>query len=158
MTTLQSADVTGLLNAWRGGDAAALDRLTPTIYAELLRLARRSSRNQPAGNSLQPTALVNEAYLRLVDVKVANWQDRVHFFAVSAQIMRWILVDRARARATSRRGGGFQREAHSSPVDLDELAGPRRGAEIIAVDDALKALSKIDVRRRGWWSCVSSGD
>ena len=149
LTTLESADVTGLLNAWRGGDAEALARLTPLVYQELVRLARRSTRNLPAGNSMQPTALVNEAYLRLVDVKVRNWQHRAHFFAVSAQIMRWILVDRARARATSRRGGERKRVIHSSPVNLDELAdaGSGRGAEIIAVDDALNELSKIDERK-----------
>src|SRR5262245_18275693 len=102
------AEITGLLYAWRGGDASALERLIPLIYEELRRLARRSLRNQPAGNTLQATALVNEAYLRLVDMDGIGWQDRAHFFAVSAQLMRWILVDRARARASRRRGGGAQ--------------------------------------------------
>src|SRR5882757_8301635 len=100
-----STGVTALLHAWNGGDEAALERVVPLIYEELKRLARRSMRNQSPGNTLQATALVNEAYLRLVDAKTVDWRDRVHFFAVSAQIMRWILVDRARARATSRRGG-----------------------------------------------------
>src|SRR3981189_3617339 len=92
-----TADVTVLLRAWSQGDPAALDRLTPVVYDELRRLARRYMRNERAGNTLQATALVNEAYLRLVDAKHVIWTDRAHFFAVSAQIMRRILVDAARA-------------------------------------------------------------
>jgi RNA polymerase sigma-70 factor, ECF subfamily len=142
-----STGVTALLHAWNGGDEAALGRLVPLIYEELKRLARRSMRNQSAANTLQATALVNEAYLRLVDMKSVDWRNRVHFSAVSAQIMRWILVDRARARATSRRGGK-EKKVHSG-VNLDELPdlGSRRGAELIAVDDALKSLGRIDERK-----------
>ena len=139
--------VTELLHAWNGGDAAALERLVPLIYSELKRLARRSMRRQPVENTLQATALVNEAYLRLVNVKDVDWRDRAHFFAVSAQIMRWILVDRARASVTSRRGGGC-REASSS-VNLEDLPDPgnRRADELIAVDGALHSLGRIDERK-----------
>src|SRR4029077_15957359 len=101
----KSPEITVLLRAWSGGDAAALNQLTPLVYEELRRLAGRYMRNERAGNTLQTTALVNEAYLRLVNAKSVGWQDRVHFFAVSAQIMRRILVDAARARASAKRGG-----------------------------------------------------
>jgi RNA polymerase sigma factor (TIGR02999 family) len=142
-------EVTGLLNAWRGGDATALERLIPLIYDELRRLARRSLRHQPDGNTLQATALVNEAYLRLVDLNHVGWQDRAHFFAVSAQVMRWILVDRARARASTRRGGGFKAVSESTAINLDEMPNPGsiRGAELIAIDDALQAFAAIDPRK-----------
>jgi RNA polymerase sigma factor (TIGR02999 family) len=142
-----STGVTELLHAWNGGDAAALERLVPLIYGELKRLARRSMQRQPGENTLQATALVNEAYLRLVNVKTVDWRDRAHFFAVSAQIMRWILVDRARASAASRRGGGGRGAASS--VNLDDLPDPdgRRADELIAVDAALQSLSRIDERK-----------
>jgi RNA polymerase sigma factor (TIGR02999 family) len=102
-----------------------------------------------ADNSLQTTALVNEAYLRLVDIAGVHWKDRVHLFALSAQLMRRILVDAARARAAAKRGGQAQKVAHSSPVNLDEIAdaSSRRGNELIAVDDALTALAQIDARK-----------
>ena len=100
-----SAEVTGLLKAWSGGDQTALDRLTSLVHGELHRLARRYMRNERAGNTLQTTALVNEAYLRLVDLKNVDWQHRAQFFAISAQIMRNILVDAARARGAHKRGG-----------------------------------------------------
>jgi RNA polymerase sigma-70 factor, ECF subfamily len=143
----ESTGVTALLHAWNRGDAAALERLVPLIYGELKRLARRSMGGQSVDNTLQATALVNEAYLRLVNVKAVDWQDRAHFFAVSAQIMRWILVDRARANATSRRGDRAKQAASS--VDLEELPdlGSRRAEELIAVDDALQSLSRIDERK-----------
>src|ERR1700704_5998803 len=141
-------EITELLKAWGSGDAAALDQLTPLVYEELRRLARRYMRNERAGNTLQTTALVHEAYLRLVNVKNVNWSDRVHFFAVSAQIMRRILVDAARARASAGRGGLAQREAHSA-IHLDEIPDARsnRGAEFIAVDDALQLLAEFDPRK-----------
>ena len=101
-----SADVTDLLKAWSGGDRAALERLTPVVYEELRRMARRYMHNERAGNTLQATALVNEVYLRLVDVKNVDWQHRAQFFAISAQMMRRILVDAARARGARKRGGG----------------------------------------------------
>ena len=147
MNSSGSTGVTELLHAWNEGDAAALDRLVPLIYAELKRLARRSMRNHALDNTLQATALVNEAYLRLVRVTSVDWRDRTHFFAVSAQIMRWILVDRARANARSRRGGKG-RDAPSG-VNLEDLPDPgsRRADELIAVDDALQALGHIDERK-----------
>ena len=149
MTPSESPQITVLLKAWGGGDAAALDRLTPLVYRELHRLARGYMRRERAGNTIQTTALVNEAYLRLVDVQNVGWQDRVHFFAVSAQMMRRILVDAARTRASGKRGGQLQRVNHSTAVNFDELPDFRgnRGAELIALDDALNALAEMDPRK-----------
>src|ERR1700747_1928681 len=146
----ESPEITQLLKAWGSGDVAALDRLTPLVYDELRRLARRYMRNERAGNkTLQTTALVNEAYLRLVDAKRVAWQDRVHFFAVSAQMMRRILVDAARARGSAKRGGLAKRVAHSTAVNLDEIpdASSNREAVLIAVDDALQRLTEFDPRK-----------
>jgi RNA polymerase sigma factor (TIGR02999 family) len=144
-----SAEVTVLLRAWSGGDRAALDRLTPVVYDELRRIARRYMRNERAGNSLQTTALVNEAWLRLIDVHNVGWQDRLHFFAVSAQMMRRILVDAARARASGKRDGQVKRVNHSTAVNLDRIpdTGSERGAELIALDDALNGLAELDPRK-----------
>ena len=144
-----SAQVTVLLRAWGAGDPGALDRLTPVIYEELRRIARRYMRNERAGNSLQATALVNEAYLRLIDVHNVGWHDRVHFFAVSAQMMRRILVDAARARASGKRGGDVKRVNHSTAFNLDQIpdTGSERGAELIALDDALNGLADLDPRK-----------
>src|SRR5579864_276950 len=102
----RSVEVTGLLKAWSGGDQAALERLASHLYDELRHIARRYMRNERAGNTLQTTALVNEVYLRLVDVKNVDWQQRAQFFAIAAQMMRRILVDAARARGSNKRGGG----------------------------------------------------
>src|SRR5205085_12026929 len=137
----ESGKITGLLKAWRSGDRAAQEELIPLVYNELRELASRYRRKAGAGETMQTTALVNEAYLKLVDIKSVDWRDRVHFFAVSANVMRWILVDRARARVTSRRGGK-EAQAHTG-LNLDELPDPgsRRGEELIAVDDALKSLA-----------------
>ena len=144
-----SAEITVLLKAWGRGDHTALERLTPLVYEELRRLARRYMRQERGGHTLQGTALVNEAYLRLVDVTGVDWQDRAHFFAVSAQIMRRILVDAARARAADKRGGGAARVDHSTAVDLDQLPafGSDRASELCALDDALNALARMDPRR-----------
>ncbi len=144
-----SAEVTGLLKAWCAGDHTALDRLTPLIYEELHRNARRHMRRERPGNTLQTTALVNEVYLRLVDVGGVDWKNRAHFFAVSTRIMRRILVDAARSRASIKRGGQLQKVAHSSTVNLDEIAdvSSQRGNELIAVDDALMLLEQIDPRK-----------
>ena len=149
MRGTKSAEVTTLLKAWSHGDAAALDRLTPLIYDELRHLAHRYMRLERAGHTLQTTALVNEAYLRLVDAKGIEWQDRVHFLAVSARIMRRILVDAARARASAKRGGDLARVDHSAPVDFDQLAatGSDRAMDLCALDDALEALAQMDPRR-----------
>jgi RNA polymerase sigma-70 factor, ECF subfamily len=144
-----SVEITALLKAWSGGDAAALDQLVPLVYTQLHRMARRKMRNERAGSTLQTTALVNEAYLRLVDVRNAGWKDRVHFFAVSAQIMRRILVDAARARVTGKRGGQFKRASHSKTINLDDLPdlGSKRAEELATLDDALSALAEFDARK-----------
>jgi RNA polymerase sigma factor (TIGR02999 family) len=127
------AEVSRLLRAWGDGDQAALDQLTPLVYSELHQIAHRHMRQQLPGQTLQTTALVNEAYLRLVNVEGVRWQDRTHFFAVSAQIMRRILVDSARAHLADKRGG---RLPH---VYLDESmdASPQSSEDLIALDDAL---------------------
>ncbi len=139
----QATDITRLLKAWGSGDAAALEQLVPLVYRELRRLARRRMRAENPGGTLQTTALVNEAYLRLVGVTNMAWQDRVHFFAVSAQIMRRILVDAARSRVSARRGGPERR------FNLDEHldASPQRARELIALDDSLNALAQMDPRK-----------
>jgi len=145
----ESPEITGLLKAWAGGDAAALDQLTPLVYDELRRLARRYMRNERAGNTLQTTALVNEAYLRLVDAQRVGWQDRAHFFAVSAQMMRRILVDAARARGSAKRGGQVKRVNHSAAFNLDAIpdVSTGRDRELVAIDDALNTLAEMDPRK-----------
>jgi len=139
----QSADITRLLRAWGSGDGAALEQLVPVVYRELRRLARRRMRAENPGGTLQTTALVNEAYLRLVGVTNMAWQDRVHFFAVSAQIMRRILVDAARSRVSARRGG----QAPRLNLDEDLDASPQRARELVALDDSLNALAQMDPRK-----------
>jgi len=144
-----SVDITSLLKSWGQGDQRALEQLTPLVYAQLRTLARRCMRNERSGMTLQSTALVHEAYLRLVDVHDVDWHDRVHFFALSAQIMRRILIDAARARAASKRGGGDVRVDHSSAVDLDQIPTDDSSAAYLlcALDDALESLTQIDPRR-----------
>jgi RNA polymerase sigma factor (TIGR02999 family) len=144
----QTGQITGLLKAWSGGDAAALNRLTPLVYAELRNLARRYLRRERPGNTLQTTGLVHEAYLRLVDAKDIDWHDRLHFFAVSAQMMRRILVDAARTRASAKRGGNIRRINHSTAIDLDQIPdlGTDKGAKLIALDDALNVLAQMNAR------------
>src|ERR1700687_1687116 len=128
MADPEPAEVTVLLKAWSGGDQAALDRLMPVVYGELRRIAHRYMRNERARNTLQTTALVNEAFLRLVDVKNVDWQQRAQFFAIAAQMMRRILVDAARARGSHKRGGGAVR------VNVDEalVASPERDSSLLA--------------------------
>jgi RNA polymerase sigma-70 factor, ECF subfamily len=135
-------DVSTLLRAWSDGDQSALERLTPIVYRELHRLAGRYMKGERAGHSLQTTALVNEAYLRLVDYERMQWQNRAHFFAVSAQVMRRILVDHAR-RQNVKRGGGIK---HFS---LDEAAevGGARSTDLVALDDAMNTLASLDARK-----------
>jgi RNA polymerase sigma-70 factor, ECF subfamily len=135
-------EVSGLLRAWSDGDRAALDRLTPIVYDELRRLARRHMRGERPGHSLQTTALVNEAYMRLIDYKSMRWQNRAHFFAVSSQLMRRILVEHAR-RHNLKRGGGVQ---HVSLEDTAEI-GRDLAADLVALDDALHALARVDPRK-----------
>jgi RNA polymerase sigma factor (TIGR02999 family) len=134
-------DITTLLVAWRGGDAHALDRLAPLVYDELRRMARRHLRGERPGHTLQPTALVNEAFIRLIDVKRVDWNDRVHFFAMAARVMRRVLVDAARARRARKRAGG------AVQVTLDEtmLVGDR-DRSLVALDDALQALERTEPR------------
>jgi RNA polymerase sigma factor (TIGR02999 family) len=135
--------ITQLLQSWSHGDEAAIDKLMPLVYDELHRMARRYMSSENPGHTLQATALVNEAYLRLVKASEANWQNRTHFFAVSAQVMRRILVDWARSRQTAKRGNDVP------ALELDEaLAVPiKTGTDIVAVDDALKALTLFDSRK-----------
>ena len=144
-----SEDITVLLKAWSGGDQTALEQLTPLIYDHLRRQARRYMRQERAGHTLQGTALVNEAFLRLVDIAGVDWQHRAHFYAVAAQIMRRILVDAARARMTGKRGGGVERVDHSTAIDLDGIPNPtsERAAQLCALDDALNTLAVMDPRR-----------
>lgn len=144
-----SAQVTELLKAWGQGDPQALEALTPVIYAQLRHLARRHMRRERTGHTFQTTALVHEAFLRLVDGTTVDWHDRVHFFAVSARLMRRILIDAARKRASTKRGGDWVREDHASPVELDELvdAASSKSVQLCALDDALNALARIDGRR-----------
>lgn len=133
-------DVTGLLRAWSRGDRSALDRLVPLVATELHNIAHRYMRREPANHTLQTTALVNEAYLRLCPATGVEWQDRSHFFAISANLMRRILVDHARARRCVKRGGGAARVS----LDEDQLPAPQPAANVIALDEALDALARFD--------------
>jgi RNA polymerase sigma-70 factor (ECF subfamily) len=137
-----AGDISQLLRAWGGGDQRALERLTPIVYDELHRLARRYMKRERLGHSLQATALVNEAYMRLVDYKRIDWQDRAHFFAVSAQVMRHILVEHAR-RINPKRGRGVQRVSLDEAIDV----GGGRTADLVALDDAMNALAQVDERK-----------
>jgi RNA polymerase sigma-70 factor (ECF subfamily) len=135
-------EVSTLLRAWSGGDRNALEKLTPIVYQELRGLARRYMRRERPGHSLQTTALVNEAYVRLVDYKRMQWQNRAHFFAVAAQVMRRILVEHAR-RHNLKRGGDVPH------VSLEEavIVGGNRTADLVALDDAMNALARLDPRK-----------
>jgi RNA polymerase sigma-70 factor (ECF subfamily) len=143
MNGCQTAETTELLRSWARGEATALDRLTPRVYHELRRIAGHYMQNEGPARTIQATALVHEAYLRLAEVTNVDWQHRSQFFALSARIMRNILLDNARARASAKRGGLQAR------VNLDEIpdVAARRGSELMALDDALTALAKIDPRR-----------
>jgi len=140
---LSSADqVTSLLLAWGQGDERALERLTPIVYGELRKIARKYMAHERRDHTLQPTALINEAYVRLVNMRQPSWQNRTHFFALSAQIMRRILVDFARARLHQKRGGG----AHAVTLD-DAVLMSKPGRDLVALDDALAALATVDARK-----------
>ncbi len=143
MTRSSPQEVSLLLRAWRGGDQSALEKLMPLVYDELRRLAHRYMIREKAGHTLQTTALVNEAYIRLVDLKRIEWQDRAHFFAISASFMRRILVDFARSREYQKRGGDAKK------VSLDEslFVSPEPGADLIRIDEALGALAEFDARK-----------
>ena len=136
-------DVTGLLLAWRGGDEEALSRLIPAIERELHRIARRCMAGERVGHSLQATALVNEAYIRLIDVRRMDWQNRAHFLAMAARVMRRILVDSARAKRYQKRGGGDVRITFDEGLAVAGDTSP----DLVALDDALRALAQMDERR-----------
>jgi RNA polymerase sigma factor (TIGR02999 family) len=135
--------ITGLLRAWSDGDRTALDRLVPLVEGELRRLARGYMRRERKNHTLQATALVNEVFLRLTDASRLEWQDRAHFLAISARLMRQVLVDHARSRGYAKRGGGAQR------VSLDEttLVASERSIDLVALDRALEGLAALDRRR-----------
>ena len=136
-------EITRLLQAWGSGDEGALERLTPLVYNELHRIAHRYMAAEQPGQTLQTTALVHEVYLRLVDANNINWQDRAHFYAICARLMRRILVDFARSRNYQKRGG------HSPHIELEEAVTVSAvvGSELLAVDEALKELAKLDRRK-----------
>src|SRR6266480_3780643 len=135
-------DISTLLRAWTSGDQSALDRLTPIVYEKLRRLARRYMKRERPGHSLQTTALVNEAYMRLVDYERMEWQNRAHFFAVSAQLMRRILVEHAR-RHNLKRGAGV----HHVSLDETAVVGGKRSAQLVELDEAMNALAQLDARK-----------
>lgn len=135
--------VTELLLAWGNGDRSALDELMPLVHQELRRLARSQMRGERDNHTLQTTALVNEAFLRLVDLRRIRWQDRAHFLALSAQLMRRVLVDHARSRNYQKRGGG----AATMVLDDVIVAAPERGADLVALDEALEDLARVDPRK-----------
>jgi RNA polymerase sigma-70 factor (ECF subfamily) len=136
-------EISCLLAAWGNGEQAALDQLVPLVYGELHRMAARYMNRENPGGSLQPTALVHEAYLRLMGAADVRWQDRAHFFAVSAQTMRRILVDAARARAADKRGGGIVKVDINQSID----GFAENSRELIALDEALDALAQFDARK-----------
>jgi len=143
MTTASPPNVTELLQAWSGGDESALEKLIPLVYDELRRLAKRYIGRERPGHTLQTTALVNEAYLRLIDAQQVEWQNRAHFFAISAQLMRRILVDFARSKRFAKRGG------EAVQVSLAEaiLMPQGRDADLVALDEAMAELAKVDERK-----------
>ena len=143
MTIPSSQEVTRLLLAWRDGDQEALERLTPLVYGELRRMAHRYMRRERPDHTLQTSALVNEAYLRLIDCQQVDWQNRAHFFGIAAQIMRRILIDHARNHARAKRGGGL----HQVSFEETAVVSEERAAELIALDDALKALAAFDLSK-----------
>jgi RNA polymerase sigma factor (TIGR02999 family) len=139
----QARDVTQLLRAWSEGDQQALERLTPLVYRELHRRAHRQMAQERSGQTLQTTALVNEIYVQLIDLRGVSWRDRAHFFALSSRLIRRVLIDAARSRASQKRGAG------SPHVELDEnlLVSTEPRADVVALDDALTALAAIDQRK-----------
>jgi RNA polymerase sigma-70 factor, ECF subfamily len=140
---LTREQVTVLLQAWSNGDPSAPEKLTPLIYSELRRLARRSMRRENPQHTLETGALINEAYLRLADWKNARWENRAHFYGVASQIMRRVLVDYARSRSYQKRGGGAR------PVSIDEaiVPLPNQAPDVLALDEALERLAKLDSRK-----------
>jgi RNA polymerase sigma-70 factor (ECF subfamily) len=140
-------DLTGLLIEWAEGDKDALDQLTPMVYDEIRRIAHRYVQRERNGQTLQTTALVNEAYLRLAGSQRIEWQNRAHFFAVTAQVMRHILIDHARRRQYLKHGGDVQRVSLEAVTKEAALMSPPRAAELLALDEALNELAKLDPRK-----------
>ena len=143
MATSTSHAVTGLLLAWSRGEQAALEKLVPLVYAELRRIAHRYMNRERRGHTLQTTELINEAYLRLIDASQVRWKDRAHFLAISAQLMRRILVDFARSRQYLKRGGG----AHRTWFDEAKIKSPLPSPDLVALDEAMEALAVKDARK-----------
>src|SRR5215471_17927756 len=143
MSVSSPQEITQLLVAWNKGDVKALEQLTPLVHMELHRLAKRHMAGERPGHVLQTTALVNEAYLRLIDWRSVEWRDRAHFFGLASQIMRRILVDFARARRREKRGGEALRVSLSEAADIAQ----EQSADLVALDDALQALEKLDPRQ-----------
>ncbi len=143
MDSARATEITGLLQAWSGGDGGALERIVPLVYPELRKIAQRCLNHERSGHTLQATALVNEAYLRLIDVQRIEWNDRAHFFAVGARLMRRILVDYARSKGYAKRGGGGQR------VDFNEalVVSAEMDPALVRMDDALTQLAAFDARK-----------
>ena len=137
------ADITALLGLWRAGNESALEQLMPLVQHELHKLARLIMRGERSGHTLQATALINEAYVRLVDLSRVKWQDRAHFFAISARLMRRILVDHARSRNVLKRGGQTRQIAFDEELVLPQ----ERSSDLVALDDALEALALVDPRK-----------
>ena len=147
MMTINADDLTGLLIEWGQGDKAALDRLTPLVYDEIRRIAHRYVQREREGQTLQTTALVNEAYLRLAGSANITWQNRAHFYAVTAQVMRRILIDHARRRQYVKHGGETQRVAFEVAISEAGLMSQPRAAELLALDEALDELARLDPRK-----------
>jgi RNA polymerase sigma-70 factor (ECF subfamily) len=143
MPTRAAGEVTELLHAWADGDTAALQQLIPHVHSELHRIAKRYMRSESRSHTLEPTALINEAYIRLVDWKNLQWNDRCHFFAVAAQIMRKVLIDHARARAAQKRGG----LAHRTTLKTAVLAGQQSSLDLMTLNAALDRLTALDQRK-----------
>jgi RNA polymerase sigma factor (TIGR02999 family) len=147
MTQPETHEVTRLLQAWGQGEDGALEQMIPLVYKELRRIAHRYMADEPKGHTLQTTALINEAYLRLIDSRKVSWQNRAHFFAICAKLMRRILVDFARSRGYQKRGGGAQE------ITLDEglMGAQERGRNLLALDDAMETLSEVDDHANRKW-------
>src|SRR5262249_38629907 len=143
MSAQSPEEVTQLLLAWNGGDTAALDKLMPLVYDELRKAAKRYMRREAVGHTLQTAALVNEVYLRLIDAKNVRWQDRAHFLAISARLMRRVLVDFARRRRQFKRGG----EANQISIEEAMAFGREQSADVVALDDALTELTRLNPRQ-----------
>ena len=143
MSKPEEHEITKLLQAWRLGDEKALELLTPQVYRELHRAAKRCMRDERDGHTLQTTGLINELYLRLGNLQPVDWQNRAHFFALCARQMRRILTDQARARQSHKRGGGAQ----AVSLDAAPTVSPQSQTEVLAVDGALHALAKVDPRK-----------